>query len=230
MLNMTKYIGTVARMGGVPALLAPFVDSFIDMVLWNQQYLLDAGEHIHYPKPTGNSVQDLARNAIVESFEGEWLLMLDSDHSFEPDLVARLLNVAQQTGAEVVTGMYQYKMHPHSPVAYRTIGDGIFPLVEWDRSATAMVVDSSGAGCLWVKRTVFDRIRDELHERPFARDGELSEDHSFFMRLAQLEIQTVCAPKVECHHLQVRALTLQDYDREWINCYRQVETLCFQPQ
>jgi len=223
-LSTTRYLGTVARMGGVPAMLTQFVDSFIDMVAWNQQYLCDAGQFISYPRPPACSVQDITRNMLAESFHGDWLLQLDSDHQFEPDLVARLLNVAQHTGAQVVTGLYQFKAHPHSPVLYRRLEDGFYPLVEWDRQANAMIVDSAGGGCLWVKREVFDRIRTELGEKPFNRYDELSEDHSFFVRLRKLEIPVVCAPKVECHHLIVKPVALADYDRAWINSVRMVDS------
>ncbi len=224
MLTMTNYLGTVARMGGIPAILSEFVDSFTDMMQWNAQFLVQPGEHIYYPPPPKCSVHDLSRNMLAESFRGDWLLQLDSDHEFEPDLVGRLLNIAEQTKADVVVGMYQFRMHPHSPVLYRRLEDGFYPLVEWDRRATAMIVDSAGGGCLLARRKVFDRIRNELGEKPFARYEELSEDHSFFLRLRKLEIPVVCAPKVECHHLQVKPVSLSDYDRAWINTVRQVDS------
>ena len=205
-------------------MLTQFVDSFIDMVAWNAQYLCGPREFIYYPRPPACSVQDITRNQIAESFHGDWLLQLDSDHQFEPDLLARLLSMAKHTGADVVVGMYQFKAHPHSPVLYRRLEDGFYPLVEWDTRATAMIVDSAGGGCLWAKRSVYDRIKTELNEKPFTRYEELSEDHSFFLRLRKLDIQVVCAPRVECHHLQVKPVTLADYDRPWINSVRQVDS------
>jgi hypothetical protein len=93
---------------------------------------------------------------------------------------------------------------------------GPWPLGDWDRSATAIEVCAAGAGCLWVKRTVFDRIQKELKEKPFDRRGGMGEDHSFFRRLHELEgdVKVVCNPRIECHHLQVRALSVDDYDPE----------------
>lgn len=213
MLLMNKYIGTVSRMGGVPAILSEFVDSFTDMVCWNHEYLCGPGEMVHYPRPPSVSIHDVARNIQAESMRGDWLVMLDTDHSFEPDLIGRLLRVADQTGAEVVTGLYQYRQPPHSPVLFRHKDDGLYPLGAWDESVTALEIDSAGAGCLLVMRTVFDRIKDELDEQPFARIAGYGEDHSFFLRLKKLEIKAVCDPRVECHHLQVRPLNLKDYRR-----------------
>lgn len=211
---MNRYIGTVARMGGVPALLTEFVDSFADMIQWNSQHLCGLGEMIYYPRPPGISLHDVARNRIAESMRGDWLLMLDTDHSFDPSLTRRLINVADQTGVDVVSGLYQYRAPPHSPVLYLDSGDGTpVPLLDWEPSLTALEIHSAGAGCLWVRRRVFDRIRDELKESPFERFGGLGEDHSFFRRLHKLGIKAVAALNVECHHLQVRPVQLSDYDR-----------------
>ena len=212
MLLMNKYIGTVARMGGTPAVLSPFVDSFADLIQWNAQYLCLPGECIHYPRPPRVSIHDVARNIMADNMRGDWLLMLDTDHAFDPDIAYRLLNVADRTGAEVVTAVYQYKDPPHSPVVFRLQGEGLHPVGAWDESVEVLEVDSAGAGCLWVKRSVFERIEDELKEQPFSRISGYGEDHSFFLRLKKLKIKAVCAMRVECHHLQMRALSLADYD------------------
>lgn len=214
MLLTNRCIGTVARMGGCPALLTEFTDSLVDMVVWNAQYLCGVGEVVHYPRPPRVSIHDVARNAIAESMRGDWVLMLDTDHAFEPDLCMRLLNVAQQTEAEVVTGLYTYRQPPHSPVLYRQNGNGLYPLGAWDEDLSAIEVDSAGAGCLLVYRRVFEVIHEELDEKPFDRISHYGEDHSFFLRLKKLGIKAVCNPRVECHHLQVRPLKLADYNRD----------------
>ena len=215
MLLANRCVGTCARMGGCPAYLGEFFDSFVDLVQWNAMYLCGPGEYVHYPRPPGVSIHDLARNAVVESARGDWVLMLDSDHAFDPDLCARLLNVSDATGADVVTGLYQYRRPPHSPVLFRyKEGRGMLPLGDWDRSVGAIEVDSAGAGCLFVRRRVYDRIDRELGEKPFDRVGGYGEDHSFFLRLHRLGIPAVCATRVECHHLQVRPLSLDHYDRD----------------
>lgn len=214
MLSMNRCIGTVARMGGVPAILAEFVDSYADLIQWNSQYLCGPGEHVFYPRPPKVSIHDVARNILADTMRGDWLLMLDTDHEFEPDLAARLINLADSCQVDVVTGLYQYRSPPHSPVLYRYEGEGLRPLGDWDPAATALEIDSAGAGCLLVRRKVFDAIRRELDEAPFDRIKGYGEDHSFFLRLKKLDIRTACNPSIECHHLQVRPLSLEDYDRE----------------
>jgi hypothetical protein len=215
-LMMNRCIGTVARMGGTPAVLTEFVDSLADLIQWNAQYLCGPGEYVYYPRPPKVNIHDVARNILADSMRGGWLLMLDSDHAFEPDLCSRLINVAEQTRSEVVTGLYTFRQPPHSPVLYRYHNDALHPLGDWDERLEVMPVDSAGAGCLLVYRSVFDRIKAELNEEPFSRIGGCGEDNSFFLRLRKLGIPAVCATKVECHHLQVRPLSLSDYRRDHV--------------
>lgn len=217
MLLMNRCIGTIARMGGCPAYLGEFVDSFVDLVLWNGLYLCGPGEEIHYPKPPWVSVHDAARNMLVAGMRGDWLIQLDSDHQFSPDIAWRLLNTAGATGCDVVTGLYQYRRPPHSPVIYRHDGDGLRPIGDWDRDAAIIEVDSAGAGCLFVRRSVFDRIEAETGEKPFDRISGYGEDHSFFLRLRKLGIKAVCDTRIECHHLQVRPLSIGHYDRDAVD-------------
>lgn len=214
MLLMNRTIGTVARMGGIPAVLSGFIDSFCDLIQWNAQYVCGPGEVIHYPHPPKLNIHDVARNMMAESMRGDWILMLDSDHQFEPDILYRLINLAESTGADVCAGMYQFKGKPYIPVVYMEDRAGnLQPLCDWDRTGpVALEVAAAGAGCLWVKRAVFDRIAAELKERPFDRIGGNGEDISFFMRLKKLGVKPVVNPRVECHHLEVRPVSLSDYD------------------
>lgn len=212
MLLMNKCLGTVAYMGGIPALLEEFVWSWTQLQAWNTEYVCGPGEYVHYDRAK-LSVHDVARNVLAESMRGEWLLQLDTDHAFEPDLLGRLLRVAEETGAEIVTGLYLARFAPFTPVIYQQREGGMPRQVcRWDAAAHALDVDSAGGGCLWVKRAVFDRIREELNEQPFSRIGAIGEDHSFFLRCKKLGIKAACDPRVECHHLHVKALELSDFD------------------
>lgn len=213
---MNKCIGTIAYLGGIPALLEEFVWSWTNMICWNHEYLVGPGEYVHYDRAKV-SVHDVARNILAKSMRGDWLVMFDTDHAFEPDLVARLLRVSEDTGADVVASFYLQKHHPHAPVLYHKTSDGLHQIGNWDRGVKALEISSAGGGGLLVKRKVFEQIELELHEEPFGRIMGYGEDHSFFLRLAKLNIKAVCDPGVECHHLQIRALEAKDYDQDAVS-------------
>lgn len=216
-----KTIGTVAYLGGVMALPEPFVHSWTQMVQYNYEYLLDRQQLIKYDRSTV-SYHSFARNSLVDNMQGDWLLQLDTDITFEPDILARMLHKMDKFGIDVLAGLYLYKSKPHPPVAYnydpakkeKTI------LGDWQKDADLIPLRSSGAACLLVRRSVFDRIK-ATGEGPFDIyfDGKapLSEDHSFFERCWKLKIPIYAAPDVWVSHLMYRELGEKDFDRSGLN-------------
>jgi hypothetical protein len=205
-----RYLGTVAYLGGLPAVLEEFCWSFAQLVQYNAEYLCRPGEFVHYDRAKV-SLHDYARNTLVERIRGDWLLMVDADHAFEPDLAARLLRKLDEYQCDVVTAVYVHKHPPHTPVLYQYNGQGMEPIHDWDRRAEAFQIGSAGAGSLLVKRSVFTRIKSELKEGPFDRIAPFGEDHSFFIRLHRLGIAAFAVPSIESPHLEVRKTSLADH-------------------
>ena len=216
MLLQRKILGTVGIMSGIPSLPTYFVQSFTKMIQYNAEYLCGPNERIEYLFAQ-TSFHANARNGLVKEMRGDWLLQLDTDHLFEPDLLARLLLRIDKYNLDVVTGVYCYKEPPYSPVLYHHREDGLIaPLGDWDKDADIFEVDGAGAGCLLVKRQVFEKIIAETGEWPFDCLPGLTEDHSFFKRLKACGIKAYCVPSVEAHHVMPRALSLADYDRSQV--------------
>lgn len=227
MLSGKNTIGTVAYLGGVMSLPTPFVHSWQQMIEYNYEYMLNLGERIEYTRATV-SYHSFARNALVEQMKGDWLLQLDTDIAFEPDILGRMLNyldnsIAHGKPVDVLAGLYLYKQPPHPPVAYgydpvkktKTI------LGDWQKDADLIPLKSSGAGCLLVRRRVFEKIKAKLGQSPFDIyfDGKspLSEDHSFFERCWKLKIPVYASPNIWVNHLIYKPLTEKDYDRTGLN-------------
>lgn len=215
MLFNKKIIGTVAYLGGIPFVPEKFCWSFSQMVQYNTEFVCAPGEIINYDRAQA-SYHVYARNSIADNIKGDWLLMLDADHSFDPDILARMLFLMNKHNIQVLTGLYQYKGSPHAPVIYKFTNDEkLFDIIgDWDKSVELFQIDSAGAGCLLIKREVLNKIRLELKESPFDIIHPYSEDHSFFMRLKKIGVQAYCAPNIESHHLVMKELELNDYEKE----------------
>lgn len=213
MLLGKKPLGTIAYLGGVMALPEPFVWSWTQMMQYNAEFVTQTNEYIHYDRATV-SYHSFARNTLVEKMRGEWLLMLDVDHKFDPDLVARMILMMDKHKIDVLSGIYQFKSPPHMPVMYlyneETKGNGL--MGKWDNNVDLFEIGSSGAGCLMVRRSVFEKIKMKLKENPFDISEPYSEDHSFFHRLRKLKIKAYCSPKIFCNHLVIKEITINDYD------------------
>ena len=222
MLLSKRPIGTASFLGGLGFLYEDFAWSFMQMIQYGTEFICrpSQGEYIHLDRSM-SSDRAGSRNILAARMLGNWLFTSDADHKFEPDLLARMLALFNaphsDTGEriDVLTGTYRYKSYPHLPVLYhfdkatqhhQHIGDMDFtkPLIQ---------VGCAGAGCLLVRRCVFDRIRAELKEDPFAEVHPWSEDFSFFNRLRALDIKVYVAPQIRSDHLLIKPVTDDMFDR-----------------
>lgn len=215
-----KALGTVAYLGGVPAVLERFTWSWGQMVQYNHELFVghDATRYVHYDRST-ISDHAPARNGLVARFLGDWLVQMDTDHQFEPDVIRRLVETADRYGVDVLSAVYQLKQAPHVPVLYQWVkvsADGplgLQPMARWPTDAALVQIGSAGAGCLFVRRSVFDRLATAYPGvGAFDRVGLFSEDHSFFLRCREHEIKCYAAMQIHSHHLRVVPVTLEDLD------------------
>lgn len=211
MLLKNNCIGTIWRMGGCRAYLAEFLDAWTDMLCYNHEHLCRPGQYIHYPRPHPDSTHHVARNHMAIAFRGPWLIMLDSDHAPEPDICGRLVRAAKEYGVDVISALYHYTEPPFMPKAYQMVGSKLSGLTNWDADVKAVQLDATGAGCLFIRRNVFDALREQLPgEKPFDRmisEGFDGEDTSFFQRLKRLGIPMLLSTRIECPHLRVSTVT-----------------------
>jgi hypothetical protein len=209
-------VGTVAYLGGVLAVPEEFTWAWGQMIQFNSECLCAPGEYVHMDRAKV-SYHVSAQNMLADRFLGDWLVQFDTDHQFEPDIVARLATIANtyrpdDQEIEVLTGVYCFKGGRRNPVLYvhdrKT--DTFQQLAVWPKEPRVVRVGAAGAGILFVRRRVFERIRAELGEQPFDVRGGLSEDLSFFRRLIQLRIPAWCATAVESFHLALEPVRLAD--------------------
>jgi hypothetical protein len=205
-----KIIGTVGRMWA-DSTYSSFTDSLVEMLQFSERNLCSESEMILYNKAT-ISWHSGARNQLVEEMEGDWLLQVDTDHVFAPDMLVRLLELKEKYDYPVISAIYQYKHPPHGPVAGIWQGDkSLSPILDWDRSAEVIPVGAVGAGALLVDRKVFAKIKRATGEPPFEVTEGLSEDYSFCRRCRILGIPIGLAVNVQCHHTIRTVLDMEDY-------------------
>jgi len=220
MLIGRNIIGTVSYLGGVPTIPTPFVKAWGEMIQFNSEYFTTQEERIFY-NPMTASYHSFARNSAVEQMKGDWLLQLDTDIVFEPDIVLRMLNKMNKFGIDVLVAPYLYKISFHPPVLYGYDPDKKEKTLigKWDRNADLIPIKGAGGGCLLVRKNVYTTIQKKLKCSPFdiyfdkQTKSPLSEDHSFFERCWNLKIPCYAAPDITVNHLMWKQLEVyKDFD------------------
>lgn len=211
-----KAIGTVAYMGGVPAVLEPFCWAWGQMIQHNQERLCSGPDFVHYDR-AAMSDHAPARNSLVGRFLGDWLIQMDTDHRFDPDIVSRMVRYANANAIDVLSAVYYTKGQPHVPVLFEWVDIGGRPglqhLAVWDPKVRVLPIGSAGGGCLFIRRKVFDALALAYPgEGAFDRIKPFSEDHSLFVRCKEQGIKCYAAMAVETQHLRIAEVTGADFD------------------
>lgn len=197
-----RAIGTISYMGGIMAKPEPWDWAWQQMCDFTDEALCQGNEYVFRDRAKF-SLHWAARNQLADRFMGDWLLMLDCDVVPEPDCAARLVRLMTKYDVDVVSGMYAFKQAPNAPLLYHwnEAQRCHEPIIDWDPDADLVEYSGGGAGCLLIRRRVFDRMRKELGEEPFQIRHPLGEDTTFYERCRRLGIKCYFAPRVQLGHL-----------------------------
>jgi len=209
-------VGTIGYIGGGAMVFEQFSWSMIQLVAMSHEYFLAPDTYVHLDRAIGSG-QATGRNELVAKMQGEWLLQLDTDHDFEPDLAFRLLQPFENCHLDVLVGYYGYKQEPHNPVLYKYMDGKYRNILDWGGSEVKLLpIDAAGGGCLLVRASVFKRMREHFGVMPFDPCPPFhTDDFSFFERCRLLGIKCWAAPNIECKHLAVKGYGLSDFRREF---------------
>jgi hypothetical protein len=154
----------------------------------------------------GRSRNNLVRRSLERG--SEWILFLDDDHSFAPDLLLGLLKHEQP----IVASLYLQRSDPFLPLAFtRKEDDSYWPLdlPEQDRHGIVPVV-GAGTGGMLIRSEVFR----QLPEPWFIHTTKQSEDLYFCDRAVEEGIPIFVDLDARLGHLAVFNI-YPDYDEQW---------------
>lgn len=136
-----------------------------------------------------------ARHRLAETFEGDYLLFLDDDHAFQPDLVERLLKHRK----DIVAPLYLKRGQGFRPTAYETDYNTRLRLGE----PGLVEVGITGTSGMLIHRRVFDSLGS-----PFFRAGHvpgmphaIGEDADFCIRAREHGFQVWCDTSLPFGHI-----------------------------
>lgn len=214
-----------------------FMESLMDLFLYDvalHRRIVEGGGRLSFQAGANLSAP---RNDVVRKFleydKADWLWMVDSDMTFAPDTVERLLEHADPEKAPIVGGLC-FGLNDKGdviPTLFGLDGDpGDLENLEnirfemWPMDTMYQVV-ATGAACLLVHRSVFEKMRDFDH--PSGRRGfndafpwfqelehagrPVSEDIAFCWRAGLMQIPVYVNTAVHIGHVKDRLLTMESY-------------------
>ena len=163
-----------------------------------------------------NSRNELARKAIAN--EADFVLWLDSDMVFAPDLLPKLMAHMADPDVSIVTGVYYRRLPPYTPVLYGQL-DIEDRKCTWSEATGELPnepfeVAGAGFGGLLMRAGVLLDVGAKFGElfNPIHGTGE---DLSFCWRARQCGYKILCDPSVQLGHVGHTII-----DKKFADAYR----------
>lgn len=224
-----------------PEVAANFTFSLLAMLAYDLQshgVVARGGGPLGYPASSMNlpKIRNDICTLLLDELTADWLLFVDADAGFEPDVAERLMEAADPVERPVVgalafmvskrrpDGKGGFVWNP-APTLYKwghvspdgSKKDGFFPIYDY-LDNTVMRVAATGCHTLLIHRTVLEKLRaaegsDDWFSRRvlFSDQGLMGEDFSFCARLARLQIPLHVHTGVKTTHQQTVWLCEEQY-------------------
>lgn len=153
-----------------------------------------------------------ARNSLLDTAvkaEADWMLWLDSDMVFNPDLLERLFATAEKEKAEFVTGVYFRRLEPYTPTIFETLEMADRPT--WSNFTELPDHPFEVAGCgfgavLLNTQVIFDTV-GKFGPNPFTPMMSMGEDLAFCWRARQSGYKIIADPTIPLGHVGYQMVT-----------------------
>ncbi len=155
-----------------------------------------------------NARNELARQAIKS--EADWVLWLDSDMVFEPDLLKKMLKVCEENDIDFLTGLCFRRKPPYTPTLFDRLDK-----MEHGASYTTIMSVPEGrfkvGGCgfagVLMSTDVLMSVAARFGGRMFDPLEGFGEDVSFCWRARQCGYEIWCDSDIELGHIGSMVVT-----------------------
>jgi len=171
---------------------------------------------------------DVARNEIIKKLEKDWLFFMDSDQTFHPESLMKLLSwglpivsgVYFKTPGKPIPHIYKYAGEEKGKPVYKSLIEEVFNFLDGKEiKETATVLpsehkdliecDGVGGGCLLVHKSVIDKITPPYFQ--YTDDSTGGEDFYFCRKVKDAGFKIFCDPGVICGHKQKDLIGAQHF-------------------
>ena len=146
-----------------------------------------------------------ARNALLETAlkaDADWMLWLDSDMVFAPDLLEQMFRTAEKEQTEFVTGVYFRRVEPYTPTLFATLEMDPPSWTNADEIPDKpFEVAGCGFGAVLVSMQVVWDVCNKFGANPFNPLEGMGEDLAFCWRARQCGYKIIADPSLSLGHM-----------------------------
>ena len=162
-----------------------------------------------------NSRNDLARLAVQA--QADYVLWLDSDMTFEPNLLQRLME--HMKDKDMVAGLYFRRSLPYTPVLFKRLvinHDGLVESVGYeDYPQKVFEVAGCGFGGVLMKTEILFDVVGKFGTW-FTPIGMVGEDLAFCWRARECGYKIFCDPQIQLGHVG-HVVVNEDFYKSYYN-------------
>jgi hypothetical protein len=238
-LQINENPETAQRCAGTIAMVTRDNVSAPTAISWlmTDMSFLAPGEFIARYIVQGN-VLVFQRNECIQKMDGDWILFIDSDMTWQPGAIRALVETREKFDLDILGGLCFQRSSPYQPTLYmnadkvppdeETTWSGFTFLEEWDPDA-AVEVDATGMAFCLIHKRVFDRIlqqatgegfpdfetRKDMRPPPFFKwTGEFGEDFQFCREAKASGSKIFVDTSVKIGHVGDHVITEETFLRE----------------
>lgn len=143
------------------------------------------------------------------------IVMLDSDHEHQPDIVKRLMYwIEQDPERQVVGGLNFKRLEPFTPCAWIDVDGRRAGLHDWGPGL--IEVDAIGTGCIAISRDVFEAVAWPwfINEPDYEAKRLGSHDVYFSRKVRECGIRIWCDTAIQSPHIAEHTVGERSF-RSW---------------
>ena len=160
---------------------------------------------------SGSLVYKARNDMTLMALQGgfDYIMWLDSDQTFDTDIIRRLLDDARH-GKDYVTALAFTREFPCKPIIYKDIiweerpeggvKCGCVPYLDYPQDSL-FEIKGSGMGACLMKTDILAAVGKEFKTAPFNPLNGLGEDVSLNWRLRQMGVKMWCDSRVKVGHV-----------------------------
>jgi len=160
-------------------------------------------------------------NEGVRNMAGEWVFILGDDHTFDHDILLKLLD----RNVDVVQPVISRRDSPFAPILLHGPLAPMMKRYQWTELPTSGLFrlpknDPTGQAGMLVRRPILGRIGDPWFEAGQLTPGRLMEDMFFIQKLHDMDVPVFVDCDLAMGHVANISILPQKYNGRWYAGYR----------